>query len=536
MVGLGVASVILSSLASTAALAGDIAAAAPSDLSVTVYRATYRNGGSIQLNALGGFAVITETRRVTLPAGESRLRFEGVVDGILAESAIITGLPGGVIEKNRDAALLSPSALMRAALGKVIQLKRTNPVTGKTALVPAEITAASDQGITVKTEGGIEALRCSGLPETFRYSSGAEGLSARPTLSVMTRTKRPVTAMVTLTYIAEGFDWAANYTAQVSPDGKTLNIGGWITLANGNSVSLEGARTQIVAGGLNRAYLRKFINSQPRVLARCWPMQRTHQVPRKPEQAYQLVRPYRPGEGLEADAMDEIMVTAKRRENKLMSVPMPAMAVAPPPPPAPPPPEQLGDLKLYRVPQRTTIAAMQMKQTRLIEQQAVPVERIYTLTTPVMDWGYGERKVPANALLRTRNDKAHQLGLPLPAGSFVVQQDQLGRTMLVGRPDLKDTAEDEKVELLLGSAPDVTVSRRTAERQVNGSKRVTREEVEVSNAGSTPITFELRLQRWGTQRITATDAVRADDNGIPVLKLVVPANDTAKLTFSATQD
>ena len=34
------------------------------------------------LDALGGFAVITETRTVTLPAGESDLRFEGVADGI----------------------------------------------------------------------------------------------------------------------------------------------------------------------------------------------------------------------------------------------------------------------------------------------------------------------------------------------------------------------------------------------------------------------------------------------------------------------
>lgn len=535
-VGFG-AGLFMLGLTATPALAGDVAATAPSDLSVTVYRAPNRNGGSIQLGALGGFAVITETRRVTLPAGESSLRFEGVVDGILAESAIITGLPGGVIEKNRDAALLSPSALMRAAQGKLIQLKRTNPVTGKTALVPAEITAASDQGITVKTEGGIEALRCSGLPETFRYSSGAEGLSARPTLSVITRAKRPITATVTLTYIAEGFDWAANYTAHVSPDGKTLNIGGWITLANGNSVSLESARTQIVAGGLNRAYLQKFLNNQPRVLARCWPMQRTHNVPRKPEQPYQLVRPYRPGDGYESGAMDEIMVTAQRRENKLMRAPMAAMAAPPPPPPpAPPPPEQLGDLKLYRVPQRTTIAAMQMKQTRLIEQQAVPVERIYTLTMPVMDWGYGTRKMPATALLRTRNDKAHQLGLPLPAGAFVIEQDQLGRTMLVGRPDLKDTAEDEKVELLLGSAPDVTVSRRTAERQVHGSKTVTTEEVEISNAGSSPITFELRMQRWGTQKIAATSARRTDDNGIPVLTVTVPANDAVTMTYSASQD
>ena len=126
----------------TMAQAQDNAASDPVDTSVTIYRAPYRNGGSISLNALGGFAVITETRRVTIPAGRSRLRFEGVVDGIVPESAIVTGLPGGVIEKNRDAALLSPGTLLRASLGKQLLLKRTNPATGKESFLPAEVTAA----------------------------------------------------------------------------------------------------------------------------------------------------------------------------------------------------------------------------------------------------------------------------------------------------------------------------------------------------------------------------------------------------------
>ncbi|MBP6364179.1 MAG: hypothetical protein KA329_11745, partial [Novosphingobium sp.] len=109
----------------------DVAASAPSDVSVTIYRAPNRNGGSIRLDALGGFAVVMETRTVRIPAGRSKLRFEGVVDGILPESAIVSGLPGGVLEKNRDAALLNPSSLVRAARGKVVTLKRTDPRTGK---------------------------------------------------------------------------------------------------------------------------------------------------------------------------------------------------------------------------------------------------------------------------------------------------------------------------------------------------------------------------------------------------------------------
>src|SRR3546814_5469593 len=91
------------------AAAEDVVASAPSALSVTVYRAPDRDAGSIDLDDLGGFALISETRTVHLPAGVTRLRFEGVADGIDAATAILTGLPGAVIEKNRDAALLSRS-------------------------------------------------------------------------------------------------------------------------------------------------------------------------------------------------------------------------------------------------------------------------------------------------------------------------------------------------------------------------------------------------------------------------------------------
>jgi hypothetical protein len=74
--------------------------------------------------------------------GQHRLRFEGVADGIEPASAIVTGLPSGVIEKNRDAALLSPAALVDAAeaqQGRVL-LSRTAP-----------------NGITTRREGVIRS-------------------------------------------------------------------------------------------------------------------------------------------------------------------------------------------------------------------------------------------------------------------------------------------------------------------------------------------------------------------------------------------
>ncbi len=78
-----------------------------------------------------GFAMISETRTVTLPPGRSTLRFEGVAEGMVAVSAIVTGLPGGTIEKNRNADLLSPAALLDGTLGNRVRITRTNPATGK---------------------------------------------------------------------------------------------------------------------------------------------------------------------------------------------------------------------------------------------------------------------------------------------------------------------------------------------------------------------------------------------------------------------
>src|SRR5580704_1096075 len=147
-----------------AAATQEVLAEPPSDLIVTVYRAPHRDSGSINLDDLNGFALVTETRLLRLPAGLSRVRFEGVADGIEPSSALITGLPGRVIEKNRDARLLSPSALIAAAVGKPVELLRTNRKTGVQERLPGTILSDAEGGVVFKTAEGIEALRCSGLP------------------------------------------------------------------------------------------------------------------------------------------------------------------------------------------------------------------------------------------------------------------------------------------------------------------------------------------------------------------------------------
>ncbi len=528
------------------ASAEDIAASEPRDLSVTIYRDPARGGGGdIQLGQLGGFAVITETRTVTLPPGRHRLRFVGVVDGIVPESAIVTGLPGGVIEKNRDAALLSPAALFRAFQGRAITLKRTSRATGKAVSLPAELVSAGPDGVVFRTAAGEEALRCTGLAETFAYDRAAEGLSARPVLSVLTSTERAVTAEVKLTYLAEGFDWSASYTANVDPDTGKLDLGGWITLANGNSVSLPDARTQIVAGGLRREDAARLRSAEQPVSLSCWPQQRTHQVPRKAERPYALVSPWLEPGGGEDEAYlegDNIVVTGSRmRRGMVMDVPLAVMAVAPPPPPPPPQAEQLGDLKLYRLPERTTIAARQMKQSRLLDKPAVPFDHVLDLELTAYDSNapqeVGRVNEPGVAaytpatLLRSRNDKAHGLGLPLPAGRLVAQQEHRGRMLPVGQPALRDTAEDEKIELRLNPASDIRVERST----VRTAKRKQWQELTFTSARDSAVAIEVRFGNSASMRFDfgdKADVFRRD--GEQVLRVELAPNSTSRVAYTVS--
>jgi hypothetical protein len=520
----------------TESAATEVLAEPPSDLIVTVYRAPYRDSGSIDLDDLNGFALVTETRLVRLPAGVSRVRFEGVADGIEPSSALITGLPGRVIEKNRDARLLSPSALIASAVGKPVELLRTNRKTGTTQRLPGTILSDAGGGVVFKTEEGIEALRCSGLPETFGFEPIAS-LSARPTLSVEVQSPSAVTQQVTLSYLARGFDWAADYTATLSQDGKHLDLGAWVTLANSNGVGFASAHTQVVAGKVNRVNGESGeigevepIDIGGPILAQCWPRGSTSDQPPmilREESLESRDRMFKKSVAAMAPAamsLQEVVVTGGRRVQQ----------------------EQLGDLKLYRVPERTTLASRQSKQVRLMDQSGIPVGTIYGADLATAYRGAASTDA-AHRLLRTKNTAANHLGLPLPSGTVAVFTAYNGERLLEHESGLRDIALDEDVEIDMGESSDVQVSLTPEETNVDSphaqllplvpgvalrSVKVDEvQRVEVSSAHAAPIDFELRLSLPEGARIVRADHPLGTKNGRPLFRFKVPANQTVTVRF-----
>ena len=419
------------------------------DAAVTVYRAPSRGGGPIDPNWPQGFAFITETRTVTLPAGTSVLRFEGVAEGLLPETAVVSGLPDGVIEKNRDARLLSPAGLVDAYLKRSVTVRRTNIATGKTVEQDAVIQSGPNGGVILQTAGGVEALACSGLPERMLYRQVPKDLSAKPTLSVLVESKAARTVTVQLLYLAEGFDWAANYVADRGADGKTLGLTGWITVANGGVTSFPGAQLNVIAGRLNKNYSPPLPRSTPGPLVlKCWPMDITSTHP-----LWELPPIIEFDEQYDGAMAEELMVTANRADVRRMK----AMALPAPPPPPPPAPisapaEDLGDLKFYRIPFRVDVSAKGQKQVALLAKDKVAVEQLYAGALYA-----NENPQPLMLRLRVQNRESDGLGLALPAGTAAVFESIGGRRLLVGEAPIGDKAKDERVDYDIGPSPAVRI-------------------------------------------------------------------------------
>ncbi len=498
-----------------------VISAAPDAVSVTIYRNPERSlDDKMDLDWLGGYALVTETRTVELPAGISDIRFEGVADTLIPASVMIRGLPQQPAEKNYGARLLSPGNLVDANLGRQVHIRRTSRATGKVTESEA-IIRSGPHGIVLQTPAGIEALSCTGLSETLTYRDVPEGLSDKPTLSIRATAPAPTRATVRLSYLATQFDWQANYVASLDPGGDTLNLFGWLTLANGNDASFPAAQTQAVAGEPNREEDSDeggVETVSPEINLQCWPAGKTSDVGAIPPPAPP------PPPALMAERSEDIIVTGSRIPEANLQSASPVTVLAQQ--------EELGDLKLYRIPEPVTVAANAQKQVALLIRDHVPYERIYSIkpgaTSEI------EEPQPVGILLRMKNLKPRGLGLPLPSGSVAIFESVDSRPMLVGEPRLDDTAVGEDVELEVGESPDVTYSlTRLDKREENRPwERAQRYRLELANARPFPSIVEVELPIHYNQELVKPSRRLGIKNGRHFWRAVVPANKRLDLTYT----
>jgi len=469
-----------------------VTSARPDDASVTIYRAPDRGYGMIEDNP-AGFALVTERRTVTLPPGTAVIRFEGVAGNILPESALVSDLPRDVIEKNLDADLLSPRTLYDRMLGRRVLVRRTDRATGKTVEQQATIRSSADGAALVEFAGGIEALQCTGLSETILYPDVPAGLSAKPTLSVQTSSPRAVTATITLSYLAGGFDWQADYVLSMRRDGRGADMSAWITLASSDVTSFPNAHALVVAGRLNRVDRDQgFAPDEDHALTlHCYPSGAPRPIAAPPP----IVAA--PEGVMDSPMASEIVVTGVKRMAKQ---------------------ENLGDLKLYRFPRRVTVASHAQKQVAFLDRPGIPLRAVYVADVD------GDTSDDPQLVLRVANRTAAGLGIPLPAGRVQIFETANGRPILIGSTTTTDKAIGEDLEYQVDSGPGVSVD----VRDLPG--RGERHMLVVTNANPWPIDFEARFTAPEDERLRFWQRLPRRD-GRDIWSTKVPANGVARFFY-----
>jgi hypothetical protein len=484
-----------------------VVSSGPDSVGVTIYRNPNRSvDGALELGNLRGFALISETRTVDLPPGPVTIRFEGVASGIVPQSALIFGTD--IREKNRDAALLSERSLLDGFTGQTVTLRRTDPATGMRREESAVIRSGPN-GVVVQTSRGIEPIYCSGLANDLLFPGVPVGLSAKPTLSTLTKDQPGGRRTITLVYLSQQFDWQANYVGELATDGASLNLFAWLTMASNDDTSFPDATAAAVAGKVNREnngdggsteYVPPFNRRYE-----CWPTREAMleaiaepMAPAPPPVMMEMASP------VSALSRMDIVVTAAK------------VAVR----------EDLGDLKLYRIPMPVTVAARAQKQVAFLIKPKVKGALLYRAR-----YAYGLDTV--EQLFRVKNTKANGLGEALPAGKVALFQQASQARMLLGEASLADKAVDEDVDLVFGSGSNVTTEfvDGTSKGKNWQSKRLT-----ISNANPSTVRFEAEFPAAdaGTNFGQFSGKMLAKPGKL-VWAVTVPANGTVTLNWRETE-
>jgi hypothetical protein len=190
--------------------------------------------------------------------------------------------------------------------------------------------------------------------------------------------------------------------------------------------------------------------------------------------------------------------------------------------------KQFFEYHLYTLPRPATLADNEIKQITLFEPARVNIEKEYYFEPEVN----GEK---VSVQLKTMNSKADGLGIPLPAGrTRVFKADSDGSMILLGEDKINHTPVDEKVQLNIGYAFDISAEEKVLNYQ-KISDRVEERTYETSlrNHKNEDITIIVKKRLSGDWTITQSNFkyVKEDANTV-IFNIPVKANDKAVLTYT----
>jgi hypothetical protein len=420
------------------ALALSLALQAGSSLAQTTATSTDKDQKDLAITVYNSnVALVRDVRRLKLPAGTFNLRYMDIAAQVNPATVHIVSLIAphelSVLEQNYEYDLLSPEKLLQKYVGKELTLIRTVEENNSTKEIPVKATLLADNNGPV-WQVGDQIITGMGA-DRYVFPDLPENLYSKPTLVWLLQNERAGEQTVEASYLTNNVNWNADYVLQIGSDQKNADLIGWVTIVNGSGTSFKNAQLQLVAGQLNRV-------TEP-----------------------------------SGGAMMEM------RAMKTMAAPAPQFAQ-----------ENISEYHLYTLDRRTTVANNETKQISLLDAPGVKVEKVFEVNGQQYFYHNSMRpgqsiKEPVQVFIKFKNSEQNSLGVPLPAGTVrVYQNDSKGRVQFIGEDRIDHTPKDETLDLHIGDAFDVVAERKQTDYQSLGHAFEMAFEIALRNHKSEPIT------------------------------------------------
>lgn len=459
----------------------------------------------------GNFALVKDTRAVTLNAGINSIEVSDVAEKIDPTSILFKSLSApnsvSILEQNYQFDLMTPENILAKSVGQKITITsydgagKPHVTTGTVMNSPTPVgnnymgsdmityTSTPAYNTVIQTDDGHTLLYTDGQVTLDKMPAG---LHPKPTLNWLLKSKTAGEQQAQISYITDGINWQADYVALVSKDDKSLDLTGWVTLTNDSGARYENARLTLMAGDVKRqqpAYKRNTM-------------------------AYMVDVAGAP----EAPQFEE---------------------------------KSFFEYHMYSMERPTTIQARETKQLSLLSASSVPLKKelIYDgRGNWWRSWWYPGRTDFApgsgydtsdnhkvNIVLEAVNSKENSMGFPLPKGRVrVYKLDDQGSQQFIGEDSIDHTPRDEKIRLNVGDAFDVVGDyKRTNYSKI--SDKVIEETFEVSlrNHKDTAETVDVIDHVWSDWQVTKSSAgFNKKDAHTIVFPVSVPANGETKVTYT----
>ena len=367
-----------------------IAASAQAEIALTVYNQD--------------IGLVRDRRDLEFKKGDFELKFTSIPSSIDPTSVHFKLLKNpdaaALLEQNYRYDLVSASKILDKFVGSEIEITAMAGNEGK--FYSGKLLAFDGNNVTILTkEGGVVVIAQKWVSD-ISFSKLPEGLITKPTLVWKLYSNVAGKQPTEVSYLTKNINWHSEYVAVVSPDDKSLDLAGWVSVDNRSGATYKDAKLKLIAGDVN------IVRERP-------PMPRM------------------------AKGMDLLTSEAALYggfEEKAFF-----------------------EYHLYTLPRKTTIANNETKQIALFEPATTPVNKVF-----IYDGKRYSKDV--RIVLEFTNSKEHGLGIPLPAGKLrVMKEDTDGLLEFVGEDKIDHTPKDEDLQIYLGNAFDLVGERKVIDRK-----------------------------------------------------------------------